>query len=133
MTFDFNSAPGRPDRWERLATLARVADPGPGRQPNEPRSFEDWLGSFARDATLRPVLVVALGCFSAIGAGTLLAALRSRSLAATAALVLLGLGSADLLVRDLRRRHLGPASQLVLALWALSAAAAIGAVAIGLG
>jgi hypothetical protein len=122
MTFDFN--------YRGRARLARVADPEP---PNEPRSFDEWLGSFARDATLRPVLVVALGCFAAIGAGTLIAAVRSRSLAATAALVLLALGSGDLLLRDLRRRRLGAASRLTLALWALSAIAAVGAVAIGLG
>lgn len=107
-----------------------MPDPEP---PNEPRSFDEWLGSFARDASLRPVLVVALGCFTAIGAGALVAAVRGRSLAASAALLLLALGSGDLLLRDLRRRRLGPASRLALALWALSAAAAIGAVAIGIG
>lgn len=110
-----------------------MADLEPGRQPNEPRSFEDWLGSFARDATLRPVLIVAIGCFTAIGAGALLAAVRGRSLAAIAALALLALGTADRLQRDLRRRRLGPASQLALGLWALSALAAVAAVAIGLG
>ena len=110
-----------------------MADPGPGRQPNEPRSFEDWLSGFARDSTLRPVLVVALGCFTAIGAGALLAAVRGRSLAAIAAVALLALGTADLLQRDLRRRRLGPASRLALGLWLLSALAAFGALAIGIG
>jgi len=104
----------------------------PGQGEREPRSFEEWLGSFASDSSLRPVLVVALGCFTAIGAGALLLAVRGRSLPAIAALALLALGSADLLVRDLRRRRLGPASRMVLALWALSAGAAVGAVALGL-
>ena len=79
------------------------------------------------------MLVVALGCFTAIGAGTLLAAVRSRNLAAIAASALLALGTADRLQRDVRRRPLGPASLLALGLWALSALAAVVAVAIGLG
>ena len=98
----------------------------------EPRSLDDWLGSFARDDSLRPVLVVALGCLAAIGAGALLLAIRGRSLPAIAALALLALGSADLLQRDLRRHRFGPASRLVLGLWLLSALAAGGAVVLGL-
>jgi hypothetical protein len=106
-----------------------MRDPEPDR---EPRGLEEWLAGFARDAGLRPVLVVAIGCFTALGAGALLLAVRGRSLAAIAALVLLALGTADLLQRDLRRRRFGPAARLVVALWLLSGAAAVVAVAIDL-
>jgi hypothetical protein len=109
-----------------------VADRQPGRSEDEPRSFEEWLASFTADATLRPVLVVAVGCFTAIGAGALLLAVRGRSLPAIAALALLALGTVDLLQRDLRRRRFGVLSKLVTALWLLSALAAAGAVVLGL-
>jgi hypothetical protein len=109
-----------------------VADRKPGRSDDEPRSLEEWLGGFAADTTLRPVLVVAVGCFTAIGAGALLLAVRGRSLPAIAALALLALGTADLLQRDLRQRRFGVLSKLVTALWLLSALAAAGAVVLGL-
>ena len=94
----------------------------------EPRNLDDWLAGFVRDSGLRPVLIVALGCLAAIGAGALLLAVQGRSLPAIAALALLALGSADVLQRDLRRRRFGPVSRLVTALWLLSALAAAGAV-----
>jgi len=107
--------------------------PMPERRP-DPRSLEDWLAGFVHDATLRPVLVVAAGCFTAIGAGALLVAVRGRSLAAAAALALIAGATADRLQRDLRReRRLGLTSRLALGLWALSALAALGAAALGLG
>ena len=111
-----------------------MSDPDPARPPEpEPRTIEDWLAGFTRDATLRPVLVVALGCLSAIGAGALLAAIRGRSLAAIGAVTLLVVASVDLVQRDLRRRRrLGTTSRLALALWALSILAALGAVLTGL-
>jgi hypothetical protein len=106
---------------------------GPEREDErEPRSFDDWLGSFAREGALRPVLIVAIGCLTAIGAGALLVAVRGRSLPAMAALALLALGSADLLQRDLRRRRFGPAARLVAALWLLSSLTAAAAVWSGL-
>jgi hypothetical protein len=98
----------------------------------EPRSVDDWLVDFARNAALRPVLLVALGCFSALGAGALLLAVRGRSLPAIAALALLALGTGDLLQRDLRRRRFGPAARLAAALWVLSGLAAAAAVAFGI-
>lgn len=80
-----------------------------------------------------PVAIVVVGSFVAIGAGVLLAALHGRNPAALAALALLALGSGDLLQRDLRhRRRIGLPGRLVLALWALSAAAACAALALGL-
>lgn len=110
-----------------------MAEREPGRGDDEPRSFEEWLARFGSDATLRPVLVVAIGCFTAIGAGALLVAVRGHNLAAIAALCLLALGTADLFQRDLRRHRFGPASRLAAVLWLLSAAAAVAAVATGLG
>jgi hypothetical protein len=104
-----------------------MSGPEPGDE-REPRSFDHWLGGFARDPALRPVLVVLVLSLSAIGAGAILLAVRSGSLAAIAALALLALGSADLMQRDLRRRRFGPGARLVAALWLLSAAAAVGAV-----
>jgi hypothetical protein len=109
-----------------------VPDPEPDRGGGEPRSLDDWLRSFASDASLRPVLLVAAGCFGAIGAGALLLAVQSHSLPAIAALALLAFGSADLFLRDLRRRRFGPASRAVVALWLLSAVAAAAAVWSGL-
>lgn len=80
-----------------------------------------------------PVALVAAGCFTTIGAGVLLAALWARNLPAIAALVLLAGMSIDALLRDRRRRgRLGLASRLVLALWALSVAAAVAALALDL-
>ncbi len=99
----------------------------------EPRSLDEWLRQFLTDSGLVPVALVAAGCFTAIGAGVLLAALRAHSLPAIAALVLLAGMSTDLLVRDRRRRgKLGLASRLVLGLWALSGVAAVAAIALGL-
>jgi len=99
----------------------------------EPHSLDDWLRQFVSDSTLVPVALVAVGCFTAIGAGVLLAALWDRNLPAIAALVLLAGMSLDALLRDRRRRgRLGLASRLVLTLWGLSLAAAVAALALGL-
>ena len=108
--------------------------PTPGNDDGrEPKSLDDWLRQFVSDSTLVPVALVAAGCFTAIGAGVLLAALWARNLPAIAALVLLAGMSSDALLRD-RRRHgrLGLASRLILALWALSVAASAAALALGL-
>jgi hypothetical protein len=109
-----------------------VGDRDPGRDEEAPRSADDWLGRFVTDPTLRPVLVVAFGCFTALGAGAILLAVRGRSLPAIAALTLLALGTADLAQRDLRRRRFGPLSRMAAALWILSAAAAVAALELGL-
>ena len=99
----------------------------------EPHSLDDWLRQFLSDGGLVPVALVAAGCFTAIGAGVLLAALWARNLPAIAALVLLAGMSIDALLRDRHRRgRLGLASRLVLALWALSVAASAAALALGL-
>jgi len=110
-----------------------VAEHEPGRRDDEPRNFDDWLRQFFTDSILRPVLVVAAGSLTAILAGIIAWAVRGRSLAAIAALALLGAMSADALLRDRRRRgRLGLASRCILGLWALSALAAVAAVALGL-
>jgi hypothetical protein len=107
----------------------RKTDPG----EEHPRSFDDWLRPFFRDSTLVPVLLVATGCFTALGGGIIAWAVRGRSLAAIAALALLAGMSADALLRERRRRgRLGLASRCILGLWALSALAAAAAVALGL-
>jgi hypothetical protein len=99
----------------------------------EPKNLDDWLRQFITNGALVPVALVAAGCFTAIGAGVLLAALWARNIPAIAALVLLAGMSIDALLRDRRRRgRLGLASRLVLALWALSLAAAAAALALGL-
>jgi hypothetical protein len=110
-----------------------VPEGEPERRDDQPRSFEDWLRTFLTDSTLWPVLVVAVGCFTALGAGIVAWAVRGRSPAAIAALVVLAGMSTDALLRD-RRRHgrLGLASRLVLLLWALSTVGAAAAVALGL-
>jgi hypothetical protein len=109
-----------------------VTDPG-GEPGGKPRGVDEWLRPFFRDSTLVPVLLVAAGCFTALGAGIIAWAVRGRSLAAIGALVLLAGMSADALLRDRRRRgRLGLASRAVLGLWGLSAAAAAAAIAIGL-
>jgi len=110
-----------------------VADGEPGRPDDDPHSLDDWLKPFFSDATLRPVLVVAAGSLTAVGGGTVAWAVRGRSLAAVAALVLLAGMSVDVLLRDRRRRgRLGLASRCIVGLWALSLLAAGAAVALGL-
>jgi hypothetical protein len=105
----------------------------PGGEDREPHGLDAWLREFLANGALQPVALVAAGCFTAIGAGIVLAALRARNLAALAALVLLAGMSLDALLRDRRKRgRLGLASRLVLGLWALSAAAAAAALALGL-
>ena len=99
----------------------------------EPAGFEGWLREFLGNAALMPVVLVAAGCFTALGAGIILAALRAHSLAALAALVLLAGMSVDAVLRDRPKRgRLGLASRLVLGLWGLSVAASAAAVALGL-
>src|SRR5262245_64812296 len=98
----------------------------------EPHSLDDWLREFLSNSALVPVALVAAGCFTAVGAGILLAALYARNLPALAALVLLLVMSVDGLLRDRRRQgKLGFTSRLVLLLWVLSLVAAVGALALG--
>lgn len=107
-----------------------MTEPGGERGP---RNLDEWLRQFFQDSTLVPVLLVAVGCFTAIGGGVIAWAVRGRSLPAITALVLLAGMSADALLRDRRRRgRLGLVSRCLIGLWALSAAAAAAAVALGL-
>jgi len=101
--------------------------------PDEPRNLDEWLRQFFRDSSLVPVGIVAVGCFTAIGGGVIAWAFVGRSLAAIAALVLLGGMTLDAVLRELRRtRRIGLVSRCVLGLWVLSALAAVAAVALGL-
>jgi hypothetical protein len=99
----------------------------------EPHSLDEWLREFLANSALLPVAIVVVGSFSAIGAGVLLAALRTHSLPAIAALLLLGGMSADFLLRN-RRRHgrFGLAGRLILIVWALSVVAGTAAILLGL-
>jgi hypothetical protein len=107
-----------------------VTDPEPER---EPKGLDDWLRLYFKDSTLVPVVLVAAGCFTAVGGGIIAWAVRGRSLAAIAALVLLAGMSVDKLLRDWRQHgRFGLASRCLIGLWALSAAAAAAAVALGL-
>lgn len=111
-----------------------MAEPSDGdEREREPGGLDAWLREFWSNGALFPVALVVAGSFTAIGAGVVLAAVRGRNGAAIAALALLALGSADVVLRSLRReRRLGMAARALLALWALSLAAAAGAVALGL-
>jgi hypothetical protein len=104
-------------------------------EPNggEPRSLDDWLRQFFRDSSLVPVLLVAVGCFTAIGAGVIAWAFVERNLAAIAALVLLAGMTLDTLRRQLRQtRRISLLGRCVVGLWALSALGAAAAIALGL-
>jgi hypothetical protein len=100
---------------------------------DEPRSLDDWLRQFFRDSSLIPVLLVAVGCFTAIGGGVIAWAAVERNPAAIAALLLLIGMTLHAVVQELRRtRRLGLVSRCILGLWALSALAAAAAVGLGL-
>ena len=104
--------------------------PQPPRQA-EPQRFSDHLLEYARDSTLWPVLLVAIGIFATIGTAVLIAALRKRNpFAVLALLVLLGL-TADVAYRELRSGGFGPISGGLLLLWGLSAAGALTAIGLG--
>jgi hypothetical protein len=108
--------------------------PPPGDDDGrEPRNADEWLREFLSNSALVPVALVAVGSFTALGAGVWIAALRGRNLAALAALLVLAAMSADFVLRNRRRSgRFGVTSRLVLTLWALSACAAAAAVALGL-
>jgi len=100
---------------------------------DEPRSVDDWLRSVFRDSAFGPVLIVVAGSLATLGGGIIAWAIRGRSVAAIAALVLLGGMTVDAALRDRRRRgRLGLAVRSALGLWALSALVAAAAIALGL-
>ena len=96
-------------------------DPESTPDEPEPRGVERWILPYFTDSTLWPVTIVLIATMSMFGAAVLLLALGDRNLFALAALAILVVGSVEGLVRDLRRRRLGAASMLILAVWLLSA------------
>ena len=95
--------------------------------------LERHLLPFVREPGLRIVLIAALGIFVTFGAWMLAGVLRSRSVPAIAATLLLGLASVEAVRGDLRRRgRPGVASVLVLVLWLLSGLSAVVGVRFGL-
>jgi len=105
----------------------------PTPEPHEEeRRIDRWLEPLFSDPMLQPLLVVSTVIFVMFGATALLLAVASRRISAMGALAILAVMSADAMRPDLRRRRLGPASRLILALWLLSGLAAIAAVRLGL-
>lgn len=101
------------------------------REREPATAFERWVLPYLTDSSLWPVLAVAAAIAATIGAAVLLLALR-RQPAALAALVLLAGVTAHALYEDVRAHRTPWAGGAALALWALSAAAAWGAVRLGL-
>ena len=101
---------------------------------DEPQSrLESQLLPFVREPGLRPVLIAAVGVFVTFGAWMLAGAIRSRSLAALGAALLLALASAEAVRSDVQRRgRPGVVSAIVLALWLLSGLGAAAGVRMGL-
>ena len=99
----------------------------------EPEGVERWLAPYFRDSTLWPVLaVVAASAVTGLASVLLLAAV-DRNLAAMAALIALVWMSVDVTRRERRARgRTGLAGRALLALWALSLAAALAARRVGL-
>lgn len=120
----------RTDPPDRDAPEAGSGDAA-GERGGRSRGLDAHLAEYVRDPSLWPVGIVAVAIFVTLGTALLLAALRLRNRLALAALAVLVVVSGDLLWRDLRRRRVGAASAIVLALWALSALATAIAVARG--
>ena len=99
--------------------------------PVERNRIDSFLRPYLSDAALWPVTFVVLVILAMFGAVALLLAFRGQNYAAVAALVLLGLMSADLVWKDLKSRRLGVLSGLIAGLWGLSGLAAFLAVRFG--
>jgi len=83
--------------------------------------FESHLLPYVREPGLRILLIAAVGIFVTFGAWMLAGAVRSRSVPAVAAALLLGVASAEAVRSDVRSRgRPGIVSAIVLALWLLS-------------
>lgn len=100
-------------------------------EPREDERQEPGVDRFLRpvfeDSLLWPIAGVTLLSLATFGAGLLLLAFVSRNGFALAALVVVGWMSADVVVRDVRQRRFGPASALVVGLWALAGVGAAAA------
>ena len=96
--------------------------------PLERDRIDRFLRPYLADAALWPVTFVFVVILAMFGALALLLAVRGANYAAIAALVLLGLMSADVIWRDLRNRRLGALTGLIAGLWGLSGRIAVLAV-----
>ena len=104
----------------------------PDRDLQDPRTLDDWLRPAFEDPILVPVVVVVGLVFGTLGAGALLMAFRIGNWAAIAAVVVLVWMSQDIARREFRVRGFGLVPRIVVGLWALSGAIALGAIALGL-
>ena len=94
----------------------------------EARGAERWIAPYFRDPTLWPVLVVAAASAATGLAALFCLAALDRNAYAAAALLALAWMSADVARRERSaHRRLGLAGRALLAVWALGAAAAVGA------
>jgi hypothetical protein len=95
--------------------------------------LERHLRPLVREPGLRLLLIAGTGIFVTFGAWMLAGALRSRSVPAIAATLLLLLASAEAVRSDVRRSHRpGVVSGLIAALWLLSALGALAGTRFGL-
>lgn len=101
-----------------------MGDPADDDRPPEELALEDHLRVFFTDSTLWPVLVAAIGAGTTLGAAMLLWSVRDRNLFALAAVAVLVVVSGDAVVREVRRRRIGPVGGTILGLWVLAAAVA---------
>jgi hypothetical protein len=87
-----------------------------------------WIAPYFRDASLWPVLAVAVAILVTLVAAVLLLAVVEGNLPAIAALAALAWMSVDATLRQLRaRRRLGLLGGSILAIWLLGALAALSA------
>ena len=99
--------------------------------PLERDRIDSFLRPYLSDAALWPVTFVTLVILAMFGAAALVLAVRGRNYAAIAALVLLGLMSADVMWTDLKSRRLGALTGLIVGFWGLSGLVAYLAVRLG--
>lgn len=86
---------------------------------------DDFLRPLFRDSTLWPILIVMTLALAAFFGSVILMALRTRSLAAVAALLGLAWLTTGAVSADLRRRRVGATSGFLLLVWAASAGVAV--------
>jgi len=111
--------------------MAYGGDPAPPDRDEQPHGVELWLAPFFRDSTLWPVLLVVGAVFVLFGAMGILLAVVERNPAAVAAMLGLAWGSFDALLRYGRASRSWLLFVCVIGYWALSIAAALGAVYTG--
>ena len=93
--------------------------------PKGTSASESFLRPFLEDGNLRLLLISGSGILITFGAWVLATAIRSRSVAAVAAMLVLAVASAEAIRSDVRsRRRPGPVSGLIGAFWMLTALAA---------